>query len=98
MTPIATPFGPYLPRVPDTDELARAAALLSDAVKAIAEVNHDVWAAKRIAEGWRHGPARNDAARLHPDLVAYPHLSEAEKSYDRETAKVVVVAELIRAG
>lgn len=94
---IDTPHGPYSPQVPGPQEMARAAELLSDAVEAIARVNHDVWAAKRISEGWRYGPRRDDAAKLHPDLVAYQYLSEAEKAYDRETA-TVVVAELMRRG
>ncbi|MDD5295810.1 MAG: RyR domain-containing protein [Rhodocyclaceae bacterium] len=94
---IDTPHGPYAPQVPGPEDMARASELLSDTVEAIARVNHDVWAAKRIAEGWRFGPRRDDDARLHPDLVAYEHLPEAEKAYDRETARVVV-AELIRRG
>lgn len=94
---IETPFGLYTPRVPGQEDMARAADILSDAVEAIARVNHDVWAAKRIAEGWRFGPNRDDEKRLHPDLLAYEHLSETEKTYDRETAQVVV-AELIRRG
>ncbi len=94
---IETPFGLYTPRVPTQEDMARAADVLSDAVEAIARVNHDVWAAKRIAEGWRFGPKRDDEKRRHPDLVAYEHLSEAEKAYDRESAQVVV-AELIRRG
>jgi hypothetical protein len=92
---IDTPHGPYTPQVPSREEMARAAALLSDAVEAIAAVNHDVWAAKRIAEGWRYGPQRDDGGKRHPDLVAYEHLSEVEKAYDRETAQVIV-AELYR--
>ena len=94
---IDTPYGPYLPQVPSPQDMARAGELLKDAVEAIAEVNHDVWATKRIAEGWRYGPARDDVNKLHPDLVAYAHLPEAEKAYDRETAQVVV-AELLRLG
>lgn len=94
---IDTPHGPYTPQVPSPEEMARAGELLSDAVEAIATVNHDVWAAKRIAEGWRYGPRRDDIGKLHPDLVAYEHLSEVEKAYDRETAQVVV-AELLRRG
>jgi len=94
---IDTPHGPYTPQVPSPEEMARAAELLSDAMEAIAEVNHDVWAAKRIAEGWRYGQQRDDVGKLHPDLVAYEHLSEAEKAYDRETARVVV-AELLKRG
>lgn len=97
MNTIDTPHGPYLPQVPGTDDLTRATAIMGDAVEAIAALNHDVWAARRIAEGWRYGPARDDSAKQHPDLVAYEHLSDAEKAYDRETAKVVV-AELLRRG
>jgi len=96
-TGLKTPFGVYSPRLPGPEDMARAAEVLGDVVEAIARVNHDVWAAKRIAEGWRYGPKRDDDARLHPDLLAYEHLSEGEKAYDRETAQVVV-AELIRRG
>lgn len=94
---IDTPHGPYSPEPPISAEMAAAAEVLRDAVEAIAEANHDVWAARRIAEGWRYGPRRDDTGKRHPDLVAYAHLSEEEKAYDRETARVVV-AELLRRG
>lgn len=94
---IDTPFGPYQPQVPSQEEMGKAAALMRDEVEAIAELNHDVWSAKRIAVGWRHGEKRDDDNKLHPCLVAYGHLPESEKAYDRETAKVVV-AELLRRG
>lgn len=94
---INTPFGPYLPQVPGADELVQAAQVMGEAVEAIAALNHDVWAARRIAEGWQYGTTRDDAARQHPDLVAYEHLPDSEKAYDRDTAKVVV-AELLRRG
>lgn len=47
---------------------------------------HEVWAAGRLAEGWKYGPERNDALRTHPGLVPYEELSETEKDYDRRTA------------
>ena len=97
MNCIDTPFGPYAPQVPSAEAMARAADVMRDAVEAIAGLNHDVWAARRIAEGWRYGAQRDDAAKQHPDLVAYEHLPDAEKAYDRATAKVVV-AELLRRG
>jgi len=97
MNPIDTPHGPYTPRTPSPDEMARAAGVLSDALEAIAEVNHDVWASKRIDEGWRYGSRRDDGNKLRPDLLAYEYLTEVEKAYDRETAQVVV-AELLRRG
>jgi hypothetical protein len=47
---------------------------------------HDVWARQRLADGWRHGPQRDDARKEHPSLVPYEELSESEKEYDRSTA------------
>jgi hypothetical protein len=94
---IETPFGEYEPRTASRDELARAAAIMDDAVEAIARVNHDKWAAERISQGWRYGAQRDDARKLHPDLVPYEHLTEAEKRFDVEGAKAIV-AELIRLG
>jgi hypothetical protein len=52
----------------------------------LAEHVHDLWAEARLAEGWTHGPRRDDAAKTHPGLVPYAELSEAEKAYDRRTA------------
>ncbi|MBU4263129.1 MAG: Ryanodine receptor Ryr [Proteobacteria bacterium] len=70
---------------------------MGDAVEAIARVNHDRWAAERIFQGWRYGEERDDARKLHPDLVPYELLSEAEKRIDVEGAKAII-AELIRLG
>lgn len=95
--PIETPYGIYMPQVPLKEEMEWAASLMHDEVETIAELNHDVWSAKRIAEGWRYGPKRDDDSKLHPCLVAYAHLPETEKSYDRDTAQVVV-AELLKRG
>jgi hypothetical protein len=52
----------------------------------LAENVHEVWAAQRIADGWRYGPRRDDARKEHPGLAPYDRLSEAEKEYDRKTA------------
>ena len=93
---IETPFGPYLPVVPSPDDLEQAGALMRDTVRDLAELNHDLWAAKRIAEGWRYGTRRDDEGMLHPCLVAYAHLPESEKAYDRDTARGVIAALLKR--
>jgi hypothetical protein len=47
---------------------------------------HEVWARQRIADGWRYGPHRDDANRLHPSLIPYDELSQAERQYDRNAA------------
>jgi len=94
---IETPFGDYEPRIASRDELAQAAGVMGDTVQAIAKVNHDQWATERISQGWRYGTQRDDARKLHPGLVPYEHLTEAEKQIDVAGAKAIV-AELIRLG
>ena len=47
---------------------------------------HEVWAANRIAEGWKYGPKRDDERKEHPCLMPYSELPESEKEYDRKTA------------
>ncbi len=52
----------------------------------IAENVHEVWAAGRLAEGWRWGETRDDEKKRTPCLVPYGELPEAEKEFDRNTA------------
>ncbi len=52
----------------------------------LAKNTHEVWAQTRIAQGWRFGETRDDAKKLHPCLIPYEELSEAEKDFDRNTA------------
>ena len=52
----------------------------------MAENVHEVWAERRIAEGWTYGPVRDDAKKQTPCLVPYTDLPEEEKEYDRSTA------------
>ena len=56
---------------------------LLDLVERLARHNHDTWAQGRLAQGWRHGLVRDDAAKRHPDLVPYDELPEWEKEFDR---------------
>ena len=55
-------------------------------VEYIAKNAHEVWAEKRMAEGWRFGPERDDRIKTHPGLVPYEQLAESEKLYDRAMA------------
>ena len=75
----------YTPRPIDTSAVELSTDLL-DLRERLAENTHDVWASRRLAEGWTHGPARDDVAKKHPDLVPYADLSDTEKQYDRATA------------
>ncbi len=63
---------------------------LPEALKPLRELlaknTHEVWAQTRIAQGWSFGETRDDAKKLHPCLIPYEELSEAEKDFDRNTA------------
>jgi len=77
--------GAWRPRPADTSGVAippEIAAL----TELLARNTHEIWAAGRVAQGWRHGPVRDDARKEHPCLVPYEELPEDEKDYDRRTA------------
>ena len=75
----------YRPNPIDTSGVQLPPDLLA-LTERLSEHTHDIWAGGRIAEGWTHGPTRDDHARKHPDLVPYADLPESEKQYDRNTA------------
>ncbi len=60
----------YQPRPIDTAQV-RLTPELEQLVERLSENVHDHWAARRMSEGWVHGPQRNDASKTHPDLVPY---------------------------
>lgn len=55
-------------------------------IEQMAKNIHEVWAKKRVEEGWKYGIERNDYLKTHPGLIPYDDLSESEKEYDRATA------------
>jgi len=75
----------YQPR-PITTEGVDLPPELLPLTERLAENAHDLWAAQRLAQGWRLGPERSDAEKLHPCLVPYGQLPDSEKEYDRITA------------
>lgn len=75
----------YTPAPIDTSRIALGAEL-TQLTELLSRNAHDVWARQRLADGWRWGPARNDARKEHPSLVSYDQLSESEKELDRKTA------------
>ena len=72
----------YEPHPIDVDKIPLDGDL-EELQEAIAENAHDVWAAARIKEGWSYGKERDDAQKLHPDLIPYTALPDSEKEYDR---------------
>lgn len=59
---------------------------LADLREAIAENAHDVWAVERLAQGWTHGPQRDDNLKQTPCMVPYSQLPDSEKKFDRDMA------------
>jgi hypothetical protein len=76
---------PYTPKPIDTAHVMLPDSL-EPLVERLAEHIHDIWAQQRMADGWTHGPSRDDKLKHHPCLVAYGKLPESEKEYDRKTA------------
>jgi RyR domain len=84
------PEQPYIPHPVDTSKvgLGELQPLLED----LARNAHEIWAQKRMQDGWTYGAHRDDAKRTHPCLVPYEQLPESEKEYDR-----VMVNEALKA-
>ena len=74
----------YEPKPIDTSKV-KLAPYLEEIIEKLSVSIHDNWARKRISEGWRYGPKRDDVLREHPCLVPYAELPEEEKDYDRKT-------------
>lgn len=84
----------YKPEPKDTSGVVLPLDILALAEK-LAENAHDVWARRRMDEGWSFGPERDDRQKKHPCLVPYAELPESEKEYDRnaamETIKLILL-------
>ena len=74
----------YIPEPIETSHVTLESDL-EELIEKLAQNNHDHWAIKRMEEGWRYGPKRDDGKKEHPDLVPYGQLPESEKEYDRKT-------------
>ncbi|MBI3467530.1 MAG: Ryanodine receptor Ryr [Planctomycetes bacterium] len=83
----------YQPQPIDTAQVELSQEI-RELTERLAENAHDIWARQRLQDGWKYGPARNDAQKEHPCLVPYNQLPESEKEYDRkaamETLKAIV--------
>ena len=75
----------YIPNPIDTSDVRLSPELLH-LTELLAANTHEVWAAGRMAEGYRFGYTRDDVNKLHPDLRPYEELTFEEQEYDRHTA------------
>ena len=75
----------YRPNPIDNSGIALSTRLQS-LIELLARNNHELWAKRRMEEGWTYGPKRDDEKKETPVLVPYEDLSESEKEYDRDNA------------
>jgi hypothetical protein len=75
------------PNGPAPVSLEETAAVLERHIDRLAEAEHDGWMDQRLRNGWRYGPVRNDAARLHPSIRPYAELSPDEQEKDKNNVR-----------
>ena len=75
----------YVPAPLDTSDVQLSPQIIRLG-EMMARNTPEVWAAGRIADGWRWGPVRDDVKKEHPCLVPYDDLPEEERDYDRRTS------------
>ena len=83
----------YEPQPVDTSKVHLSEEIF-ELTEQLAENAHEVWAQRRIAEGWAYGRRRDEGKKEHPSLVPYKDLPESEKDYDRSTAMETLKAML----
>ena len=83
----------YVPKPIDTGSVELPAEL-GALVEQLAENAHDIWAQKRLSQGWTYGPRRDDDQKTHPCLVPYGDLPPDEADYDRAVVTGVIKAAL----
>ncbi len=47
-------------------DVAEVGAILEAHIEPAALAEHEGWMAEKLESGWRHGPGRDDAAKVHP--------------------------------
>ncbi len=55
----------------------------------LAELEHNRWIADRRINGWRLGPKRDNALKIHPDMRPFYELSSQIQDYDRKLIDAV---------
>ncbi len=61
-----------------------SASFNRDETEVLSGIAHARWMAAKAVDGWRYGAQRDNAARLHPDMIPYVDLDEPAKQKDRD--------------
>jgi hypothetical protein len=84
----------YKPEPIDTSKVELSKNIL-DLTEQLAQNVHNLWAKRRMREGWSWGPELNEADKKQPNLVPYEQLPESEKDYDRTIALQTIRALIV---
>jgi hypothetical protein len=58
-------------------------------VEKLAVEEHDRWMKERISQGWQYGEKRDNDLKLHPALLPWAKLPEAQRIKDRNAVRVI---------
>ena len=81
-------FGSDGHRAADADS-ASLAADIEKHMEELASAEHYRWMAWRLINGWKHAEKRDNALKLHPNIVSYEALTEPEKDKDRVIVRLI---------
>jgi serine/threonine protein kinase len=76
----------YKPKPIDTTNV-QLSEDLAELVETLAINTHEIWASRRLSEGWVVGEKRDDRKKTHPDLIPFEQLSKTEQDYDRDVVE-----------
>lgn len=71
------------------EELVESFAFAPTEVERLAIIEHRRWAVERWLDGWTYGPQRDNARKLHPQLIPYSELSDPMQDLDRFAVRLV---------
>ncbi|WP_058554523.1 RyR domain-containing protein [Thiohalocapsa sp. ML1] len=71
------------------EEQVESFAFAPTEVERLAIIEHRRWAVERWLDGWTFAPVRDNARKLHPQLIPYAELSDAMQDLDRFAVRLV---------
>jgi hypothetical protein len=67
-----------------------AAEISEDEMTLMARMEHARWWADRSLNGWTYGPDRDNGQKIHPNMVPYEELSEADQKKDKDNVQQMI--------
>jgi len=71
----------------DDDEILSSFPDDEDMLELLAEMEHRRWNAEMLLNGWIYGEVRNEALKIHDNIIPYSKLEDPIKKYDREAVQ-----------